>query len=668
VTVTEIGGGLIDFATLLDTPFSRAVAPALFAGAALFTILLWVPPGSRIMRVLLAAVSVALMGRYVLWRYGHTLPPSSEPLNWIAGWTFALIESIALASAAVSMLFLSRVRDRSAESDAHASWIRRRDRPPLVDVLICTFNEEQRIVERTILGAMGMDYARFRTWVLDDGNRPWLRDLCEKLGCGYIARSDHSHAKAGNINNALNVLARLPEPPEFISILDADFVPTAAFLTRALPLFHDPAVGIVQTPQHFINPDPIQTNLALTGLWPDEQRYFFDIVMPAKDAWGCAFCCGTSSLIRFDALRKLGGLPTDSVTEDYLLTLRLKEIGYSTVYLNEPLSFGLAPEGLKEYVTQRGRWCLGFMQIVRGPSGPFSLRRRIGFIQRLSLLEAFTNWSFAYMYKVGGILVPILYLLCGVKAVQVSLVDMLAYFLPYFVVQSLTMSWISQGRVVPIMTDVCQLLTAPPALKAVAIGLLRPRGHKFSVTAKGGDRQKRFVEWPLLRIFLTLLLLADTSVVFAFAFSGRHVPIDEGALALVWSWYNIAALTLLCFICVEQPRRRRAGRFATQEKAAIYGNGGQQLFWMRDISASGARFGGKPPVGKGESLLIRIGNAYLHATVVRASDRDFAVRFENSSRARGTLIKHIYSAMHERVIRQVRIAPIARALLLRVMK
>jgi len=118
-------------------------------------------------------------------------------------------------------------------------------------------------------------------------------------------------------------------------------------------------VGIVQTPQHFLNPDPIQANMGLTGSWPDEQRYFFDIVMPAKDAWGCAFCCGTSSVIRYDALVKLGGMPTDSVTEDYLLTLRLKEIGYSTAYLNEPLSFGLAPEGLKEYVTQRGRWCLG---------------------------------------------------------------------------------------------------------------------------------------------------------------------------------------------------------------------------------------------------------------------------------------------------------------------
>ena len=35
------------------------------------------------------------------------------------------------------------------------------------------------------------------------------------------------------------------------------------------------------------------------------------------------------------------------MTEDYLVTLRLKERGYLTVYLNERLTLGLAPEGLR---------------------------------------------------------------------------------------------------------------------------------------------------------------------------------------------------------------------------------------------------------------------------------------------------------------------------------
>lgn len=151
----------------------------------------------------------------------------------------------------------------------------------------------------------------------------------------------------------------------------------------------DPRVAVVQTPQHFFNEDPVQSNLSLSKVFPDEQRYFFDVVMTSKDAWGAAFCCGTSSLIRFDALIGIGGFPTDSVTEDYLLSLRLRQAGFQTVYLNQQLSLGLVPEGLAEYTTQRGRWCLGFEQICMGASSPLRLGNNLPLIHRIMLLETF---------------------------------------------------------------------------------------------------------------------------------------------------------------------------------------------------------------------------------------------------------------------------------------
>jgi cellulose synthase/poly-beta-1,6-N-acetylglucosamine synthase-like glycosyltransferase len=77
----------------------------------------------------------------------------------------------------------------------------------------------------------------------------------------------------------------------------------AQFLRRALSLFRDSDIGIVQTPQHFMNPDPLQSNLSAARVWPGEQRYFFGVVMAAKDAWGASSCCGTSSVSRFDVLQ-----------------------------------------------------------------------------------------------------------------------------------------------------------------------------------------------------------------------------------------------------------------------------------------------------------------------------------------------------------------------------
>ncbi|MGX1335224.1 cellulose synthase (UDP-forming), partial [Bradyrhizobium japonicum] len=493
-----------------------AFAPGLVAFGACLAILPLLRREHTLARIMMTGMSFVLLLHYFVWRVTQTLPPLGLTADAVVGYPFVAAEAASMIAVCLSLLFLSRTIDRSPEVNAILRRSRAPTDAPLVDVFICTYNEEKAILERTIIGATGLNYPNYRVWVLDDGRRLWLRRLAQELGCNYLTRPDNRHAKAGNINHGLHHVSALPDRPEFISILDADFVPMPDFLTRAISLMQDGTVGVVQTPQHFINPDPIQTNLAATDVWPDEQRFFFDILMPAKDAWGTAFCCGTSSLIRFSGLMQIGGFPTDSVTEDYLVTLRLKERGLRTVYLNERLTIGLAPEGLKEYITQRGRWCLGFMQIFRGRSGPFSRQSRLAFMDRLSLVDAFMSWAAVYGTKVFGLVVPWLFLLFGIKAVHADLFELLTYFLPFYVWHAFTMAWISRGRSLAIMTDVSQYIAAPAVLKAVVTGLVKPQGHKFKVTAKGGDRNRRFIEWPLLRLYGGALLITLVAIAYAF--------------------------------------------------------------------------------------------------------------------------------------------------------
>jgi len=201
---------------------------------------------------------------------------------------------------------------------------------------------------------------------------------------------------------------------------------------------------------------------------------FSNILMASKDAWGAAFCCGTSSVIRFKPLMQIGGFPTDSVTEDYLVTLRLREIGYQTIYLNEQLSLGLAPEGLKEYITQRSRWCLGFVQICRGKTSPVRHDNRLGRVDRVILSGTFLYWSATHAFRLLGLVVPILFLLFGIQAVHASVQDVLSYFLPCVIFQMSIMGWMTQARVMPIMGDVSQLIAAHSVLRAVAAGLFNP--------------------------------------------------------------------------------------------------------------------------------------------------------------------------------------------------
>ncbi len=339
----------------------------------------------------------------------------------------------------------------------------------------------------------------------------------------------------------------------------------------------------------------------------------------------------------------------------------MKEAGFTTVYLNEPLSLGLAPEGLKEYITQRSRWCLGFMQIARGRSGPLSRTSRLSFVDRLSLVESFLNWAAIFPARLAGLIVPILYFLLDIRSVRADLGDVASYFLPFFVWHTAAMNWMTRGRLIPIMSDVCQLIAAPAVVKAVAIGLLRPQGQKFEVTAKGGDRGRRFVEWPLLRFFGALLILTVAAIGFAFHLDARGDGAQFGALALFWSWYNLVILLLICFVSVEQPRRRKAERFETQEPVTLTIGGVDHLRQLVDISISGAQVAGLAPAPKDSAVAFRIGDCVVEARIVRAGPRAFAVSFDGSLAVRTAMIRYFYSGQYVKAIDDVHVASVTKA-------
>ncbi len=621
-----------------------AFLPSLIVLALAFAILPWIDRNNPWVRATALGICVFLSWRYMLWRIFYSIPPIDQPLNFAVGFLFTAVEALSMVGTTLTELFLSRVRNRTEEADRNASWLNGLERLPKVDVLICTYNEDEDILEPTILGALAINYDNFRVWVCDDGKRDWLRQFCEQHGVNYLTRSDNAHAKAGNINAALKVLGALDERPDFVAILDADFVPMSDFLTRALSLTREPDVGIVQTPQNFFNPDPVQSNLALARVWPDEQRFFFDTVMASKDAWGVAFCCGTSSVIRFKALETIGGFPTDSVTEDYLLTLRLREKGYRTIYLNEVLSLGLAPEGLKEYYGQRSRWCLGAVQIFCGPSSPLNLRNGLPFIDRISLVDTFLFWSASHTMRLLAFVVPALFLLFGIQSVSANVKDAISYVAPFIVAQLGVLLWLTEGRILPIMSDLYGTLCATEVVKAVASGLFRPKGQKFKVTAKGGDRSQRIVQWPVLRIFLFYLLLNVFGIANTFLFHNSVGLTDTSMMALFWCWYNIIILVLACYVCIEQPQRRYRHRFPISDSVQLQTGNGVQRFAIRDISVSGVRLigtGNRPPANA--IVVAAVGEFVMRARVVRITDDGFALAFEPTLKNRANVIRYIFS-------------------------
>jgi cellulose synthase (UDP-forming) len=620
-----------------------SLGPALLALGFGFAVLPLFRPDSQPMRALVFATVVVLGWRYIVWRLEETIPDFDFSIDaWVA-WTFLALEASTMVSATVAFTVMSRTKDRKDEATRHAGWWSA-DTPPRVDILIATYNEEAAILERTIVGALASTYPALRVWVLDDKRRPWLREMCERLGAHYHTRPDNRHAKAGNINACLATLRALPDPPDFIAVLDADFVPHVDFVPRALALFHARDVGLVQTPQHFFNPDPIQHNLGIGKAYPDEQRYFFDHVQPARDAWGIAFCCGTSSMMRWTALESIGGFPTDSVTEDFLITLRLQENGWRTVYLNEPLTEGLAPEGVGEYIVQRARWCLGLIQIVRGRSGPLT-RNNLRPIDRLSLIDSFLFWSTTYLFRLACLVVPLLYWYTGITAVNAPVPGVLAYFGPFYIFSLMAMRWISGGAIMPILQDVSQVLGATEIVKAVWAGLIKPEGHAFKVTAKGGDRTKTVVQWPLISPLAWLFGLTLVGIFFQAA---TDIQFDRDAgdgtwIVLFWTLYNLAVLGVAMAVCVEMPRDRTVPEIAPERTTLALGDS-QFAGWLVRLTAEEAWIRGGPPVAEGDAGRIEIANVgAMPARVARIRPRGFALAIEPDAGQRRRIVAKLHT-------------------------
>lgn len=534
-------------------------------------------------RAFLSFVSVALGVTYLAWRGLETvyLPPEMGWAN--QAWTVLLwlVEVLAFIEVGTFLLIMSRTNERSAQADVLSRL--KREPPPAVDIFIPTYNEPLDVLEKTIIGASRIDWPNKKVWVLDDGRRDWLESYCAKHNVGYLTRPDNSHAKAGNLNHAL-----ANTTGDFICVFDADFVPFPGFVQRTIGFFDDPAVGIVQTPQHFYNKDPIQTNLSISQDYPDEQRLFFDEMAASRDAWDAAFCCGSCSIQRRAALDAVGGVPTESITEDLLSTLVMLRKGYRTLYLNERLSMGLAAESIQGFFVQRERWCRGAIQSLFLPSGP--LGPGLTAIQRLLFFP--TNWLIQYTVRIMLILIPIVYLVTGMIPFYFTSIDDLIFFqAPVFLAFFLNMRWLVGGKYMPLVSIAASVFASFRMFPTVVASLVKPFGTPFKVTPKGsssvsGRGAELFTFYQLvLAIGLTVFgLLINVQPELAVIRFDEFYPI-----AVFWSAFNLMVLVLAALLCFEGPRFRREERFELNEAVTLEVDDQPATAMLVDASVDGCK-------------------------------------------------------------------------------
>jgi cellulose synthase (UDP-forming) len=401
-------------------------------------------------------------------------------------------EVLLLSNAGVMIMTIlagDRVNDRSIVDEARrqltqGAWT------PTVDVLIPVYGEPLAVIEATATAAKAMTL-NHRTIICDDAADDNVRHMAERVGVEYHIRDDHRDAKAGNLNAAL-----VETNADYVAILDADHVPLPVFLERTLAHFVDPRVAFVQSPQSYSNRD----SGPVASAAHESQRVFYDLVCSGKNAYNSVFSVGTNLVYRRAALDEVSGLYGETNSEDIWTSLRLHQLGWSSVFVPEVLAEGLAPEDVSTYLRQQFRWSRGAFEILLH-GRPWRIRgltrdQRIQYIQpALHYLQSFAMLFFMVL--------PPLFLVFYVQPLRVNGIGWLLRYAPFWILTQLAIFY-QVGRLH--FWSYCMAIASVPVHIRAFFSALFRRSYGWTATNRAG-RLPSVVEAMPMQIGMVFMLL-----------------------------------------------------------------------------------------------------------------------------------------------------------------
>ena len=593
--------------------------------------------------------------RYFYYRTRDTIN-FDTPLDTLFSLLLYVAELYAIGTLFLAYFQTLRLKHRSSVPLTQAleeTW-------PTVDVYIPTYDEDVEIVRKTVLAAVAIEYPRDKkaVYVLDDGRqyparRATLKAMCHELGAVMLTRDTNEHAKAGNINTALR-----RTQGDLVLILDCDHIPVKGFLRDTVGFFFEDSVALVQTPHWFYNPDPFERNLLTQGQVPVGNELFYKVLQKGNDAWNAAFFCGSAAVARRSALLEVGGIATETVTEDCHTSLRLHSQGYRSLYYDKIMVAGLAPEKFSAYVGQQIRWARGMAQILRIENPLLNLKLNLTLPQRICYFSATSHFFFGFprlMYAIA----PVMFLLFSINPVKGLGFETLLYALPHIVL-SMQTNHIPYKRVrFSFWNEIYEFAMSFQAGMVTLLALINPRLGSFNVTAKGLTVNQRNFDINSVRYLVVLGVLTATSLL-AVPFWLLLSPQDTQAVIIntLWCGFNLLLVSAACLVALEQPQLRRAHRLPRHLTAIIHSEGQQWQGQTINVSESGALVQLEEWPNIADQVWVELigdydGRALVEAEVVRANatsrlETQLTLDFVNISRSQAddlTLV--LYSDVKE---------------------
>lgn len=563
---------------------------------------------------------------YLIWRAFFTIPFEYGVVSVVAGLALFLVEFFGMLEALVHYFNMYNV-------EAHPVPEIPVELYPDVDVFIATYNEPEDILYKTVNGCRHMKYPdknKVHIFLCDDGRRASVRALAEKMGVGYIDRSDNKNAKAGNLNHAMSVTSS-----PYVVTLDADMIPRSEFLLRTVPYFiaqeledegkeekDQKHIGFVQSPQSFYNPDLFQFNLYSEGRIPNEQDYFYRDIQVARNRSNSVIYGGSNTVISRRALEDIGGFFSETITEDYGTGILIQKKGYVCYATNEVLASGLSPTDLKSLINQRIRWARGVISTNRKLH--IFLSKDLSFAQKCNYWASEWYW-FAPLKRLIYFMSPILYATFGYMVIKCTLWQVLIFWLPMYITSNISLRMLSRNIRTTKWTSIYETVLFPFLLIPVLMETFGFTTNTFKVTKKGkteneaGKNLLHLIPFALLVVLSVIGIFNCLRMIFK---SNNMGP----AVVLFWLIVNLFTLIMAMFFVLGRNYLRQSERTRTVMDCTIHTSTSSYTGKTLDLSETGAAVRMDAPVsidtGEDVTLELRDGRyeAVLKAQIVHVDN------------------------------------------------
>jgi cellulose synthase/poly-beta-1,6-N-acetylglucosamine synthase-like glycosyltransferase len=304
---------------------------------------------------------------------------------------------------------------------------------PVITIQLPLYNEIY-VADRLIDAVSAMDYPRelLEIQVLDDSvdeTRTIAESAVRRLAAQgidikYFHRTDRVGFKAGALEAGLTKARG-----EFIAIFDADFIPTRDFLTRLMPHFADPGIGMVQARWGHINQD----YSLLTKIQSILLDGHFVLEHGGRNRSGRFFNFnGTAGVWRRTAIDDAGGWQHDTLTEDLDLSYRAQLRGWRFVFVSDLIAPAEVPVEMNAFKSQQHRWAKGSIQTCRKLL-PTLLRARLPLgVKAEAFFHLTANFNYPFMCVMSILIFPTMVIRYNMGWYEMLLIDVPLFFAATF--------------------------------------------------------------------------------------------------------------------------------------------------------------------------------------------------------------------------------------------